>query len=198
MKSPLTQGCLLLVVLCLIGGGYAFWRAKTAPVVGEDFQKLSPAQQQIRRKDAKQLEEESAEIVRRIRKGDRSPFRLAASEEQLNTLLQDRIRTEKFAVKDLRVGLESQRLSLQGNVPYKGLETTVTLIGDISAQDGAIVFKADKLLLGGLIEAPSEWKTKIETQVAKQLNRLLESSKVEITHAAVESGELIIEGHPAP
>lgn len=196
MKTSFLKGCLLLVVLLLIGGGYLFWRARTATVVGEDFQKLTPQQQESRRADARKLEEESAEVARRIRKGDRSPFRLVATEQQLNTLLQDRVRTEKFAIKDLRVGLKSERLTLQGTVPYKGLETTATLIGNVSAQNGKIVFNAESLLLGGLVEAPGEWKTKIESQVTKQLNRLLESNKVRIDRATVEEGELIIEGQP--
>lgn len=196
MNSRFVKVSLLIVLLLAVGGGYLFWRAKTAPVVGENFGHLTPQQQQARREDAKKLEEESAEIVRRIRKGDRSPFRLVATQQQLNTLLQDRIRTDKFAVRDLRVGLESERLSLQGTVPYKNLETTATLIGDISAQDGKILFTADKLLLGGLFEAPGEWKTKIEAQVTKQLNRLLENSRVRIDRASIENNELIIEGQP--
>jgi hypothetical protein len=194
MKSSFAKGCLGLVLLLIVGGGYLFWRAKTPPTVGENFKTLPQEEQQRRRSDAKKLEEQTADIVRRVKSGDRKPFRLVATEQQLNTLLQDRIRTDKFALKDLRVGLKSKQLSLQGTVPYKGLETTATLTGDISAQNGRVKFDADKLLIGGLFEAPGDWKGKVEQQVDNQLNKLLSNAKVNITNAAVEDGQLVLEG----
>ncbi len=194
MKSIFAKGCLGLVLLLIVGGGYLFWRAKTPPTVGEDFKVLSREEQQRRRNDAQKLEDQTADIVRRVKSGDRKPFRLVATEQQLNTLLQDRIRTDKFALKDLRVGLKSKQLSLQGTVPYKGLETTATLTGDISAQNGRVKFNADKLLIGGLFEAPGDWKEKVEKQVDSQLNKLLSNAKVNVTRAAVEDGQLVLEG----
>lgn len=194
MKSRIAIGCLGLIILLVAGGGYLFWRAKTPPRVGEDFKSLPREEQQRRRTEAQKLEDQTADIVRRVKSGDRKPFRLVATEQQLNTLLQDRIRTDKFALKDLRVGLKPKQLSLQGTVPYKGLETTATLTGDISAQNGRVKFNADKLLIGGLFEAPGDWKEKVEKQVDSQLNKLLSNAKVNITRAAVEEGQLILEG----
>lgn len=194
MKSPFAKGCLALIVLFIAGSGYLFWRAKTPPTVGEDFKSLPREEQQRRRNDARKLEEQTSDIVHRVRNGDRKPFRLVATEQQLNTLLQDRIRTDKFALKDLRVGLKSRQLSLQGTVPYKGLETTATLTGDISAQDGRVAFNADQLLIGGLFEAPGNWKKKVESQVTSQLNKLLKNANVNITRAVIEDGQLVIEG----
>ena len=135
-------------------------------------------------------------MVRKVKSGDRSPFRIVATEQQLNTLLQDRIRTEKFAIKNVRAGLDSKQLTLQGDVPYKGLETTATLAGNISAQNGKVLFKTESLLIGGLLEAPKEWKSKIETQVTAQLNKLIEKANVNVTKASVEEKQLIIEGVP--
>ena len=194
MKSPFVKGCLGVLLLLIIGGGFLFWRFATPPKVGENFKTLSPEEKQARREDAKKLEDEAADVVRRVRRGDTSPFRLVASEQQLNTLLQDKLRTEKFAIRDLRVGLKTKELSLQGTVPYNGVEATMTLTGDVVAENGKIVFKADELLIGGLVKAPDKWKNKIEKQVTKQLGKLLDNADVNVTNAAVENGSLVIEG----
>lgn len=194
MKSPFVKGCLGVLLLLVLGGGFLFWRIKTPPRVGEDFKSLSPAEKQARREDAKKLEEQTADVVRRVKSGDTTPFRIVASEEQLNTLLQDKVRTEKFAIHDLRVGLKTHQLSLQGVVPYKGFDATMTLTGDVVAENGNIVFKADDLLIGGLAKAPDKWKKKIEKQVTKQLGKLLDNADVNVTNASVENGQLVIEG----
>lgn len=194
MKSLLVKGCLGVLLLIIIGGGFIFWRFKTPPTVGDDFTKLSPEQKQARRQDAQKLEEDFTDVVRRVKNGDTTPFRVAASEEQLNTLLQDKVRTEKFILRDLRVGLKTNELSLQGTMPYKGFDATMTLTGNVVAENGNIVFKADELLIGGLAKAPDKWKKKIEKQVTKQLGKLLENADVNVTNATIENGSLIIEG----
>jgi hypothetical protein len=194
MKSPFAKGCLGVLLLLILGGGFIFWRFKTPPKVGENFKALSPQQKQTRRKDAKKLEEEAADVVRRVKRGDTTPFRLVASEQQLNTLFQDKLRTEKFAIRDLRVGLKPHELSLQGTVPYKGFNATLTLTGDVIAENGKIIFKANDLLIGGLARAPDKWKKKIEKQVTKQLGKLLDNADVKVTNASVENGSLILEG----
>ncbi len=196
MKSPFARGCLGLFVILIIGAGYLFWRIKNPPVVGDNFAVLTEAQKAQRRQSAKVLEDQVSDVVRKVKSGDRTPFRIVASEPDLNTLLQDRIRTEKFVIKNLRAGLDSNQLTLQGDVPYNGLETTATLVGNISAKDGKVLFKTESLLLGGLLEAPKKWKKKIETQVTNQLNKLIEGSNVNVTKAAVEDKKLVIEGAP--
>jgi hypothetical protein len=194
MKSPFVKGCLGLFLLLVLGGGFLFWRLETPPKVGENFKTLSPQQKQARRKDAKKLEEEASDVVRRVKRGDTTPFRLVASEQQLNTLFQDKLRTEKFAIRDLRVGLKPHELSVQGTVPYKGFNATLTLTGDVTAENGKIVFKADDLLIGGLAKAPNKWTRKFEKQVTKQLGKLLDNVDVNVTNASVENGNLILEG----
>jgi hypothetical protein len=134
--------------------------------------------------------------VRNIKNGDNSLFRLAASEETLNTLVQDRLNTDKFAIRDLRVGLADGQLTLQGTVPFKGMETTATLTGDVRAENGRIAYNVDKFLLGGLFEAPEKWKKKVEKAVNEHLNKLLGDQNINITRAVVEDKQLIVEGQP--
>ena len=196
MKSPFAKGCLGLFVLLLLGCGFVFWRLKHPPVVGEKFSALNAEEKKQRRQEAKKLEDQVSDVIRNIKAGDRSPFHIVATEQQLNTLLQDRIRTEKFIVKNLRTGLNSQKLILQGDVPYSGLEATMTLTGNIIEQDNKVLFKTEGLLIGGLFEAPKRWKKKIETQVTNQLNKLLENANVNVTKVSIEEKRLVIEGVP--
>jgi len=196
MKSPFAKGCLGLFMLLILGFGFVFWRWKHPPVVGETFSTLTAEQKTQRRRDARKLEDQVSDVIRNVKNGDRSAFQIVATEQQLNTLLQDRIRTEKFIVRNLRTGLDSQKLTLQGDVPYNGLETTLTLTGNISAQDNKVLFQTEGLLIGGLFEAPKKWKRKIETQVTTQLNKLLENANVNVTKVSIEEKQLVIAGQP--
>ena len=196
MKSPFAKGCLGLFVLLFLGVGFLFWRLKHPPIVGENFATLNPEQKKQRRQEAKKLEDQVSDVIRNVKNGDRSAFQIIATEQQLNTLLQDRIRTEKFIVKNLRTGLDSQKLTLQGDLPYKGLETTMTLSGSVSVQDSKVLFKTEGLLIGGLFEAPKSWKRKIETQVTSQLNKLLENANVNVTQVSIAEKQLVISGQP--
>lgn len=196
MKSRFVIGCALIVVLLLVIGGYLFWRIKTPPHVAENFKELPSAEKQRRRRETQQLEQQVKDVVRSIKAGNKSSFRLEANAEQLNTLVQDRVRTEKFAIHDLRVGLDDNELTLQGIVPFKGMETTATLTGDVKAENGKLKYSVKKFLIGGLFEAPSKWKRKIEDSVEKNLNKLLTNENIHITRAAVEGKKLIIEGEP--
>ena len=158
MKSRFVKGCLGLILLIALGGGFLYWRIRTPPKVAEDFKKLPEAEKKKRRGDAKELQDSVQDTVRKIKSGDKTPFKLVATENQLNTLLQDRINTDKFPIHDLRVGLDNEQLTLQGIAPYKGMETTVTMTGTITAENGKLNYKVDSLLLGGLLQAPHKWK----------------------------------------
>jgi hypothetical protein len=196
MKSRFRKGCLLLVLLLLTGGGYVYWRAKTPPKVGEDFKTLSPQEQQRRREEARLTVENVEQVTRKIKSGDKSSFRLPFSEEVLNTLLQDRINTDKFPIHDLRIGLADGQLALQGIIPYKGANVTATLTGSVAAQDGKIVYKADSLIFNGLLPAPKKWRKKAEEEIGKGLNKLLARQEIDITSVAIENKQLVIEGTP--
>jgi hypothetical protein len=196
MKSRTAKGCLFVVLLLIIAGGYVFWRIKTPPKIAENFKELSPAEQQRRRDAAQQKLSEVEDVIHNIKRGDKSPFKLTASEETLNTLVQDRINTDKFAIHDLRIGLGDNDLTLQGTVPFKGMETTATLSGTVRAENGKLAYRVDRFLLGGLFDAPAKWKKKVERGVNEHLNKLLGGQKINITRAAVENKELVIEGQP--
>jgi hypothetical protein len=111
----------------------------------------------------------------------------------LNTILQDRLRTEKFAIRDLRAGLHPERLELQGQVEYKGVNVVATLGGNINVQDGQMVFKADYLKFGGL-PAPSKIKEKVESETNKNLNKLLLNVPGRIDRVTIEEGRMSIAG----
>lgn len=196
MKSCFTKGCLVVVLLLLVGGGYLFWRAKTSPKIAEDFRTLAPQIQKERRTEAQKTVDNVEQIMRRAHSGDKSPFRLVFSEDVLNTLLQDRINTEKFPIHDLRIGLANGQLAMQGVLPYKGMEVTATLSGSLSAQGGKIIYNADSLLFNGLLPAPKKWKERAETEIGKGLNKLIEQQNIKITRAAIENQQLLLEGVP--
>ena len=196
MKSRYAIGCALGAVLLIVGIVYLAWRAKTPPKVAENFRQLPPQEQQRRRVEARQLEDQVQEVARKVKSGDKTPFRLVATEDQLNTLVQDRINTDKFAIRDLRVGLDNNQFTLQGTLPYKGVQATATLSGTVSAQDGKLDYKVDSFLIGGLFQAPKKWRRTVEEKITPQLNKLLVEENLYISRAAVEDKQLIIEGAP--
>jgi hypothetical protein len=190
MKSRpylIAAGALAVLVLFLV------WRARTPPVVGETFSQLPPEQQHQRREEVKQLEAQVNDIAASARRKEHKPFTLTVTEAQLNTILQDRLRTEKFAIRDLRAGLVPERLELQGEVDYKGVKVVATLGGSVKVQNDQMVFNADYLKFGGL-PAPSKIKEKVESETNKNLNKLLLNAPGKIDRVTIEQGKMSIEG----
>src|SRR5688500_1662908 len=109
-------------------------------------------------------------------------------------MLQDRFRTDKCPIRNLRIGMDDGKLAEQGNVLYQGIETVVTLNGSVSAQNGEIVYTVDSILLGGLFRAPKKWNRKVEKQVTENLNKLVKDQNVEITNVTIADKQLVIEG----
>jgi len=195
MTSRARQGCALgAVVLCGLAGFLA-WRASTPPRVTDTvpFSQAAPQEQQQRREEAKRFTDQVNEVAASARRKEKKPFTITATEQVLNTLLQDRLDTEKFPVRDLRAGLEPGKVVLQGRVLYKGFDAVATLGGNIVANKGKLEFKADSLQVGGL-PAPANWKNKIETTVTEKLNQLLKNAPGRINSVAVEQDKLTIEG----
>jgi hypothetical protein len=118
----LFSGCLLVVLLLAGVAAYYYWRVSTAPRVGEaiPFAQLAPQEKERRRASAQKLTEDFGRVIQEAKRGENKKFVITANEEQLNTLLQDRLNTEKFPVRDLRVGLQFDLLLVQGRVLYKG------------------------------------------------------------------------------
>lgn len=193
MKSRVMQGCLVSVIALLGLAAFLFWQARTPPQVGEVFAQLPPAAQQQRRADAKQFLAQVHGLEDSAHHKDHRPFKLEVTEQTLNTLLQDNLRTEKFQVHDLRAGLAPGQLTLQGRGNYKGLEAVATLIGDVKAQDGKLVYQLDSLKVGG-VPAPTEWKTRTQNMVTQKLNDLLNQTPAHIDRVTVAQEKLIIEG----
>lgn len=193
MKSRATQGCMMGTVALLGLAGFLFWQAHTPPRVGEAFSQLSSAAQQQRRAGAKQFLEQVHGLEDSAHQKAHRPFNLEVTEQTLNTLLQDNLRTDKFQVRDLRAGLTPDQLTLQGRVKYKGFDMVATLIGDVKAQDGKLVYQADSLKVGGM-NAPGEWKERTQKVVTEKLNDLLKRTPAHIERVTVAQEKLIIEG----
>lgn len=190
MKSrPSLIAAIVLGVLAL----FLFWRARTPPTVGEDFAHLTPEQKQERREEVKPLETQINDIAASARRTEHKPFTIPITESQLNTLLQDRLNTEKFAIRNLRAGLVPNRLELQGDVDYKGVKVVATLGGSINVAGGQMVFRADSLKFGGR-PAPNQIKDKVETEINKNLNKLLLNAPGQINRVIIEAGKMSIEG----
>lgn len=194
MKARKVGLIVLLVLLCV--GGLAWWKTRAPQVGGVPFAQLSPAQQQERRQDAEKLETQVREIAQSARKKERKPFKITASEDQLNTLLQDRIRLEKAPIRDIKAGLQPDVLSVQGTVNYNGIDVVATLDGQIGVRDGKLSYEVDSLKLGGF-NAPEKWKGRVEKVVAEKLNKAFADAPGRITRAQIEAGKLTIEGETA-
>lgn len=185
----------LLLGLLLVTGyaAYRFYQAATPPQVGgTSFAQLSPQEKTARRKDAQKLTEQIQNVVREAKSGAKKRFKITADENQLNTLLQDRLDTSKFPVRDLRVGLAPQELSLQGRVNYNGFDATGTLSGDISAQNGALNFQAKSLQVQGF--SVPKLQDNAETEINKALHKWSGELPGRIDKVTIEDRKLTIEG----
>ncbi|HEX8833175.1 MAG TPA: LmeA family phospholipid-binding protein [Abditibacteriaceae bacterium] len=186
----------LILLLVILGGGlmaYTYYRANNAPHVGEDFARLAPAQQKERRVEAKQLQEQVKEIASASRRGEKKPFKLTASEAQLNTLLQDNLRGKNVPISNLRAGLTPGELALQGRVLYQGFDATVTMGGSIAVENNKLRYDVKSLQIGGF-PAPSSLRDKAEQQVSSRLNKWLAQTPGRIERVQIETGKLTIEG----
>src|SRR3712207_3318004 len=114
-------GCMVGVIALCGLAVFLIWRANTPPQVGEaiPFERLPPQEKQRRRVEAKKLVNQASDIAKAARRKERKAFQLTATEQQLSTLLQDNLRTGEFPIRNLKVGLDPDRLSLQGRVLYK-------------------------------------------------------------------------------
>ncbi|HEX8550058.1 MAG TPA: hypothetical protein VF681_00745 [Abditibacteriaceae bacterium] len=183
-----------LVILAFFAlAGYGWWRAKTPPAVGEDFGRLAPATQQQRRADAQKLQDDVKELARAAKNNERRPFELRISESQLNTLLQDNIRSQNAPVKDLRAGISSEGIALQGQVNYQGIDAVVTMNGDLEVVENKLRYKVSSLQIGGF-PAPSSLRKNAEKQVSEQLNKYLLRAPGRIADVKFAAKEVVISG----
>lgn len=184
-----------MFAVVLLFGGWGIWQAlKPASVGGPLFSQLPPQKQAERRVEAEKVTKQVEELARASKNNEHKPFSLEISQDQLNTLLQDNLKTQKFPIRDLRAGLEPKQLTLQGTANYQGFDVPVTLKGDLQAQNGGIKFQVESLQLSNF-PAPDKWKTKIETAVAENFGKLLRDGKNgRVKRVSVEAQKIIIEG----
>lgn len=187
-------GCLAALVIV---GFFSFgvYRSVFPPRVGGvAFSQLPPETQKERRAEAQRLVEDVEQVARSARRKENKNFSLTATEDQLNTLLQDRLRTEKFPISDLRAGLSPGVLTLQGTVKYQGFDVPATLDGTLEAQNGALQFQINSLSLSGL-PAPGNIKEKAEKSISQGLQKAFsKDSNARVEKVIIESGKLTVQG----
>ena len=190
-------GCLAGLVVLLLAAFGAYRTLFPARVGGAAFSQLPPQTQKARRVEAQKLVEKVEAIARDAHTNGKKTFEISASEEQLNTLLQDRLRTEKFPISDLRVGLTPGVLTLQGNVKYSGLEAPATLTGTLAAQNGTLVYTIDSLSVSGL-PAPRKLKDKAQKAIEDSLQKAFSREKnARVETVEIGAGQLLIKGTTA-
>lgn len=185
-----------LAALALIGLAlFGVWRARTPPSISSSvpLSQLPPQQQQQRRAEARQLETQVQDLAQAAKTHQRQRFELVITSDQLNTLLQDRLKTEKFPISDLRAGIEPERLLVQGKVNFKGFEGVATLGGNVQAQDGKLVYHVESLQIGGL-PAPGKWRDKAEKQITEKLNETLAKTPGRIDRVTLEQDKMTVSG----
>lgn len=192
MKKGCLLGCVALPIIAIAVGTYLYVSARTAPQVGEDFAALSPQQKNERRAAARKLESEVRDIARSARNKEGKAFTLVVDEGQLNTLLQDRIDTKKFPIRDLRAGMQPDEVTMQGRIAVESFDTTATMSGNIVVKDGELHYDVISLKLEG-VPAGS-----LRKKAQKQINRALEKWRSQIpgriTNVKIERGHMTVEG----
>lgn len=194
MKNRALLG-VLLVVLALAGlGAFLFWRARTPPQVTQTvkFSQAPPAEQEKRRDDAQRLIEDVGEVLQSAKRKEHKKFRVVATEEQLNTLLQDRLDTSRFPIRDLSLGLQPDNVAVQGTTDYQGLEVTATMDGAVVVENNRLQYKVKSLRLGGF-PAPAKLQNKVEEKISQLLNRA-GPLPGQIESVKIEAGRMIVEG----
>jgi hypothetical protein len=185
-------GLVALGGVAVLLGLFFAWRQSTAPVGGPSFSQLPAGEQEKRREDLRKLESEVGDIAQKAKAKQKAPFTLTVTEEHLNTLLQDRLRTEKAPIRDLRAALSPNQITLQGTVDYKGFSAPATMTGQLQVQNGQVTFRADSLNVQGL--PVGGFKDKIESEINKQLARGITEAPVTLESIEIAQGQMTLRG----
>lgn len=189
----------LVQFVVLIVCGLALYRALYPPQIGgAPFSQLPAQTQKQRRAEAQKLVEKLEEVARAARQSrptdPKKTFVIEASEEQLNTLLQDRLRTEKFPISDLRVGLESGLLRLQGTAQYGGVSWPATVSGTLEAHEGTLRYRLESLTVSGL-PAPTKLRDKAQKSIESGLQKAFaRQNRARIDAVQIAPGKLTLRG----
>ena len=184
----------LLALILVTAGGFLAYRVLTGPAPVARLADLPPQQQAERRADASKLVGEVNEVARAVKKGERRDFTIAATQAQLNTLLQDNIQIKGAPVSDLSAQLQPGQLILNGRAKYGGLKVPVVITGDLKARDGGLALDIQSLKLSGF-DAPADWKRKAQTAASDALEKALSGGqKLRFDEVVIERQKLTVSG----
>lgn len=182
------------ILLLVLAGGYFAYRAFSGPYVAPRIADLPPAQQAERRADAQQLIKKVDEVARAAQKNEKTAFAVTATQDQLNTLLQDKIKIKNSPVSGLSAALQPNSLILSGRAKYNGIKVPVVINGDLQARDGGLDLQIQSLTLGGF-SAPSGWKDKAQKAASDALEKALSNGqKVRFDSVEIENEKLTVTG----
>ena len=184
----------LLILVLLAISGYFLYSAFSGPYVAPRIADLPPEQQAQRRADASELIKKVDEVARAARKNEKSDFSVTASQDQLNTLLQDKIKIKNSPVSNLSAALQPDSLVLSGQAKYNGITVPVVISGDLKAQNGGLNLEIESLKLGGFA-APADWKNKAQKAASDAIEKALSNGeKVRFESVVIESEKLTVTG----
>ena len=182
------------ILILLVAGGYFAYRQFSGPPVAPRLADLPPAQQAERRAEADQLIRKVDEVARAARKNEKSDFKVTATQDQLNTLLQDKIKIKNSPVTGLSAILQPDSLVLSGRAKYNGIKVPVVINGTLSARNGGLNLEIQSLTLGGF-SAPSDWKSKAQKVASEAIEKALSDGQhVRFESVQIESQKLTVTG----
>ena len=183
-----------VVLLLLLIGGFFAYRVFSGPPAAPRLADLSPAQQQARRDDAEKLIKQVDEVARAAREKQRTQFKVTATQDQLNTLLQDKMKIKDSPVTGLSAALQPDALILSGRAQYKGLEVPVVINGNLRARDGGLEMQIQSLKLGGF-DAPANWQERARKVSSEAIEKALSGKqKVRFESVEIENEKLTVTG----
>ena len=183
-----------VILLLLIVGGYFAYRAFFGLYVAPRLADLSPAEQAARRADADNLIHQVDDIARAARQRKRAHFVVTATQDQLNTLMQDKLKITKLPVRDLSAQLQPDALILSGRAKYHGVEVPVVLNGNLRVKDGGLQLQIQSLAMGGF-GAPDGWKEKAQRAGSGAIqNALSGGEKVRFESVEIGDKKLTVSG----
>ncbi|RYX81446.1 hypothetical protein EON83_23935 [bacterium] len=185
----------LLILVAIGGGAYYWYRSKTAPRVKViPFAQLSQTEQKKRRAEAQDVIRQIEGIASASKKGEKKPFELVLTQDEVNTLVQDRLKTKNLPIANPRVGLEANELILEADADYKNIKAPVSVVGTVEVQNDDVAFIVSSLTLGGF-PAPGEWKQKVQRVVDDGLKKALsEKGKAKIESVTIGEGTMTLKG----
>lgn len=186
-----STGCGVFLLLLM---AFVCYRVLTMPAIQPRLADLPAAEQKRRRVDAQRLVQEVENVARKVKRQEKGAWTVTATGEQLNTLLQDRIKVEGTPIKDIGIAIEPDLLLITGTTKYKGFNVPLALSGTLETPKGGFNFVANSLTLGG-IPIGGNWKERAQTALTKGLKEALGKSNARFDKVTLEKDKLTLQGH---